>query len=336
MNILFTCAGRRNYLIDYFKEGLKGQGRVFAADMSASATALAEADKSFVLPSVTNSHYLEKLTEVVRQNDVDVIISLNDLELPLLADKKDTFKNEGVTVIISSPAVIDTCFDKFKTNKFAEELGIKVPDTYLDVKKVEKDLEDGTLDFPLAFKPRWGSASEGLLFVDDKNGFELAYKWLTHLYNPDKLGTKESDEEAETILIQKKMEGCEYGLDIINDLDGNHVSVVIKKKVEMRAGETDKSLTVENIALEKIGRRIGNKLKHVGNLDCDFFEVDGEYYLLEMNPRFGGGYPFSHEAGVNLPKAMLNWLKGEQVPSSWFEYKRDLLIAKCDRLITIS
>lgn len=336
MNILFTCAGRRNYLIDYFKEALNGQGQVFAADMSVSATALAEADKSFVLPSVTDSLYFDKLLEVVRENDVNVIISLNDLELPLLAEKKEEFKKRGVKVIISSPSVIDICFDKFKTNKFAEELGIRVPNTYLDVKKVEEDLNNGSLCFPLAVKPRWGSASEGLLFVDDKKGFELAYNWLSHLYDTDKLGNKESDGETETILIQKKMEGSEYGLDIINDLEGNHVSVVVKKKVEMRAGETDKSLTVENRELAEMGRRIGNKLKHIGNLDCDFFEVDGEYYLLEMNPRFGGGYPFSHEAGINLPKAILNWLNGEQVSSSCFEYKRDLLIAKCDRLITIS
>jgi carbamoyl-phosphate synthase large subunit len=336
MTILFTCAGRRNYLVRYFKEELNEEGHVFAADMSGSATALAEADKAFILPSVTHDHYFERLLEVVRNNNIDVIISLNDLELPLLAEKKEEFSDEGVTVIISSPDVIDICFDKFKTNTFAEKIGLKVPPTYLDIKKVEEELEDGSLDFPLTLKPRWGSASEGLMFVDDREGFDLAYKWLSYLDQKGELGGKESDDDPGTILVQKKMVGDEYGLDVINDLEGNHISVVVKKKIQMRAGETDKSLTVRNKELEEIGHSIGKKLKHIGNLDCDLFEVEGEYYLLEMNPRFGGGYPFSHEAGINLPKAIVSWLKGEEAPSSCFEYKSELLIAKCDRLVTIS
>ncbi len=333
MNILFTCAGRRNYLINYFKEALDGNGSVFAADMSANASALAEADDAFILPGVTEPNYFENLFLVAKANNIDIIISLNDLELPILAENKQKLGSVGITAIISDPAVIETCFDKLKTNSFAKKLGLRVPETYQNIEHLHRYLVDGSVTFPLVLKPRWGSASAGIEFVHDEEELHLAYALLQH-QNGLKKDVPGHGNSAPP-MIQEKMVGDEYGLDIINDLDGNHVAVIVKKKIEMRAGETDKAVTVQNPELAHIGSRIGNELKHIGNLDCDFFEVVGEYYLLEMNPRFGGGYPFSHEAGVNLPKAIISWVKGEDAPSDCFNYRPDVVFAKCDRLVSI-
>jgi carbamoyl-phosphate synthase large subunit len=76
-------------------------------------------------------------------------------------------------------------------------------------------------------------------------------------------------------------------------------------------------------------------LGHIGNLDCDIFESDGRYYLLEMNPRFGGGYPFSHVAGANYPDAICTWIEGKDYCFDKFSRKYNQPFAKCDTLIRV-
>lgn len=78
-----------------------------------------------------------------------------------------------------------------------------------------------------------------------------------------------------------------------------------------------------------------NNLHHIGNLDVDIFEKNGEYYVLELNPRFGGGYPFSYEAGVNFPKAIIEWLKGNEIDDSSLQSRYNEAFAKCDYLVKI-
>ena len=136
-------------------------------------------------------------------------------------------------------------------------------------------------------------------------------------------------------MIQEYISGAEYGVDVMNDLEGNHCGVSIKKKLSMRAGETDKSVTIENADICNIGKKIATEIKHIANLDCDILEKDGKYYVLELNPRFGGGYPFSHEAGVNMPKALLSWLKNETPSKSCFIAESNKSFAKCDILVNI-
>ena len=134
-------------------------------------------------------------------------------------------------------------------------------------------------------------------------------------------------------MIQQCIKGKEYGLDIMNDLQGNHVAVSVKQKLAMRAGETDKAITVDNAEIREIGTTIGKALKHIGNLDCDILEENGEYYVLELNPRFGGGFPFSYEAGVNLPGAIISWAKGENFDTTTLIPRYGETYAKCDYLV---
>ena len=104
----------------------------------------------------------------------------------------------------------------------------------------------------------------------------------------------------------------EYGLDVIHDLKGNQRTVVVKEKEAMRSGETDGAKTVDHERLRRLGQILGSLTRHKGNLDVDAFEADGVCYVLEMNARFGGGYPFSHAAGVNLPYALVKWALGQE------------------------
>ena len=140
----------------------------------------------------------------------------------------------------------------------------------------------------------------------------------------------------EYIMIQEKLTGKEFGLDIMNDLEGNNVAVSVKQKLAMRAGETDKAITLDLPEVREIGKKIGSALKHIGNLDVDVMQNEnGEYCVLELNPRFGGGFPFSYEAGVNMPKAIIEWVKGNKVDAAILQPKYGKIFAKNDYLMEI-
>ena len=140
----------------------------------------------------------------------------------------------------------------------------------------------------------------------------------------------------EYILIQEKLTGKEFGLDIMNDLSGCNVAVSVKQKLAMRAGETDKAITVDLPEVVEMGKKIGQNLRHIGNLDTDIMQrANGDYCVLELNPRFGGGYPFSYEAGVNLPKAIMEWVKGNEVDASMLQPQYGKMFAKNDYLMEI-
>ena len=140
----------------------------------------------------------------------------------------------------------------------------------------------------------------------------------------------------EYIIIQEKLTGNEFGLDVMNDLNGQHVAVSVKQKLAMRAGETDKAVTRDLPIVRDMGAIIGKNLKHIGNLDVDIMQrANGDYCVLELNPRFGGGFPFSYEAGVNLPKAIIEWVKGNTVDPSILIPQYNRTFAKNDYLVEI-
>lgn len=334
-NILFTCAGRRNYLINYFKEALQGNGQVLAADSQLSAPALVDADVAIQVPSIYSKDYIEKLKELVRSHNINAIISLNDLELPILAKHRDEIEQLGAKVIISSPRVIDIAFDKWKTFNFFKEIGVDTPKTYITLSDVQNALGKGELEFPLVIKPRWGSASIAIDIVENEEELQLAYQLQRLKIQKSILKDASSEDIEKSILIQEKINGDEYGIDILNDFEGRHYGSFIRKKMSMRSGETDKAISVINEKFSKIAKTIAEHTKHIGNMDCDFFVSNDKVYYLEMNPRFGGGYPFSHEAGINTPAIYLSWLNGENSVDKYNNFTEGLMFSKCDRMMPI-
>lgn len=334
MNILFTCAGRRTYLLKYFKENMGAGDKVIATDMQLSAPALQAADVKIQVPAVYAPNYVDITLGICTEQNVDALISLNDLELPILAENKSRFLAIGVKVIVSDKEVIDIAFDKYKTALWVESLGLKSPKTFVRLEDAKKALEMGELHFPVFMKPRWGSGSIGLETIDDMEELEIYYHLLMKKIKKTILATASVGDEY--ILIQEKLTGKEFGLDIMNDLEGNNVAVSVKQKLAMRAGETDKAITVDLPEVREMGKKIGTTLKHIGNLDVDVMQNEnGEFCVLELNPRFGGGFPFSYEAGVNLPKAIIEWVRGNNVNSDILQPTYGKMFAKNDYLMEI-
>jgi len=334
MNILFTCAGRRTYLLNYFRENLNEGDTIIATDMQLSAPALQAADVKIQVPAVYAKDYIDVTLDVCRKHHVDALISLNDLELPILAENKAKFEVEGVTVIVSDPKVIDICFDKYKTAQWVESTGLNAPKTYVRLIDVRNALAKGEIAFPLFMKPRWGSGSIGLETIEDMEELEIYYHILMKKIKKSILATASVGDEY--IMIQEKLTGEEFGLDVMNDLNGNNVGVSVKKKLAMRAGETDKAITVDLPEIREMGKKIGENLHHIGNLDMDIMQrANGDYCVLELNPRFGGGFPFSYKAGVNFPKAIIEWIKGNQIDASILIPEYGKLFSKNDYLMEI-
>ena len=334
MNILFTCAGRRTYLLRYFKENLSVADRIVATDMQLSAPALQVADVKLQVPTVYSPDYVDTILHICKEYDIAAVFSLNDLELPVLAENKPQFEAQGVKLIVSDIPVIEIAFDKYKTAKWIESIGLAAPKTYVRLKDVKDALSKGDVCFPLFMKPRWGSGSIGLESISDMEELDIYYGLLMKKIKKTILATASVGDEY--IIIQEKLTGNEYGLDVMNNLDGKNVGVSVKQKLAMRSGETDKAITVNLPEVHEIGRIIGDALGHIGNLDVDIMQrADGTYCVLELNPRFGGGFPFSYEAGVNLPKVLIQWIKNEPADLSLLEPAYGKMFAKNDYLLEI-
>ncbi len=333
MNVILTCAGRRNYLLKFFQQALENRGQVFAGDCNLEASALQEADEGFLLPPINHSDYFDKLLDICQRKQIRLLIPLNDLELPYLAKQRDRFLKIGTIPVVSSPEVIDICFDKFATFQFLHNIGISAPKTYLSLSEAREAIQAGEMTFPVVVKPRWGSASIGIEYPEDDEELELAYHFVNKKLHRTILADISASDIEHCILIQERVLGEEYGLDIINNLDGDHITNFVKRKLSMRAGETDRAVTVANQKLQSIGQKIGLNLSHIGNLDCDVIVNSRGCYVLEMNPRFGGGYPFSHCAGANLPATLIAWANGVEPETSWLMLAANVMSSKCDRLI---
>lgn len=336
-NILFSCAGRRQYLLQYFRRELelRGGGKIIATDMQSIAPALASADIVEQVPGVFAPDYIERLLQICRRHSVAAIISLNDLELPILARHKQQFIEIGTLPIVSSQQVIDICADKVLTAQWLCDNGFKTPITCTSLSQASEMLNSGALHFPLVVKPRWGSGSIAVEIVHDAEELLYAYQ-LAKKKVMRSILAHQSAQAHDYIIIQQCIDGIEYGIDVINDLQGTNITASVKRKIAMRAGETDKAITVDNPTLRQLAQSIGQKLQHIGNLDIDVFAgTDGAYYVLEMNPRFGGGFPFSYEAGVNLPGAIIEWLQGHDANDVNLNPTPDIAHAKCDHLVRI-
>ncbi len=319
MNILLTSVGRRSYLIKYFKD-VPEVDLVHVCN-SEETVAFHYADKAVVSPMIYDDGYIPFLLDYCKENKIDLVLSLFDIDLPVLAANRDKFEEIGVKLIVSDKKVIDICNDKWKTYEFLKENGFNVPKTYLTLEDTLAALKSGEISYPIIIKPRFGCGSLAMSTAEDED--ELMYYYKRNVRAVSRTYLKyESGGVEDKIIFQEKLGGQEHGVDIINDLNGNFQNAIVKKKIAMRAGETDIAETVNEPEVEKAAARLGRVTGHIANMDCDIFLVDGKAYVLEMNARFGGGYPFSHIAGVNLPQAIVKWAKGETVPY-------EMLSAKC-------
>ena len=310
MNILLTSAGRRSYMVDFFKAALNGNGLVHASN-SVFSPALAAADRWVVTPLIYDATYITFLQDYCAKNLINAIVPLFDIDLPVLAKARDEFSRNGVAIVVSDYEVTQICNDKWKTYNFLTVHNIDTPKSFIDLKCTQEALEQGVLAFPLIIKPRWGMGSKGVYTADNEKELAILYAKLEKEIFTTYLSYESAQDRDHCIIIQERLSGIEYGLDIVNDLTGEHAATFVHRKIAQWNGETDVAVAEDVPALTQQGKKISLALRHRANLDVDCFLVEGTPYILEMNCRFGGIYPFSHLAGANVPSAIVSWLKDE-------------------------
>lgn len=335
LNILLTSVGRRSYLVEYFKDALGDAGKVHVANSSAISPAFLVADCSVVTPLIYDENYIPFLLEYCKKNEIGAVISLFDIDLPILAQNRNEFENIGVNIVVSDYETIEICNDKWNTYKYLKKIGFNVPRTFVSLSDVYSAINNEEISYPLMVKPRWGMGSIAVYEAENENELNVFYKKAKRNIQNTYLKYESIIDLEQSILIQEKLKGQEYGLDVINDLECKYITTIPKLKYAMRSGETDCAVTVEDKNLKLLGEKVANAMKHRANLDVDVFKVDEKYYVLEMNARFGGGYPFSHMAGVNLPLAIVKWIRKESVDKQLLTERTNVMSQKDIKLVRL-
>lgn len=316
MNVLVTSVGRRVKIIEYFKAALRNQGKVIAADCDRNAPALYFADDFEIVPRVDDESYISTLLEICRKHQISGIVSLIDPELEILARQKDILEKEGLKLILSPLDIIEESFDKQKTYDLLSSLSIPCVPTYDSLEKFLSSLEQNLFTMPAIVKPKKGSASDGIQYVEDADNLADAFS------------------VADDLIIQPYYKDKEFGVDVYVDMvSGELVDMFIKEKILMRSGETDKSISVQNQEIEHLVKDFISKTDFIGPLDIDCFEKNGKYYISEINPRFGGGYPHAYEMGCDFMEYIVNNLQGKENPSyKKFIYEQGYTMMKYDQV----
>lgn len=319
MNILITSTGRRVKLVQYFKEELhKIGGKVIAIDCDPSAPALQVADYAENVPIVTHPDYIKKVRNLCIKYDVHAVLSLIDPELSVLASQKHEFAKENIKIIVSNKEIVDLCLDKYFTFTFLEKHCLPAVPTYINKDDILIDIHKQKLSFPLVIKPRYGSASIGITIIRSLE--ELETLWFGN----------------DDLVVQPFISGQEYGIDGYVDLVSYEtINIFCKRKIKMRAGETDKSVSVLDPNLIQLTTKVINHLKSIGPIDIDCFKTDNGYLISEINPRFGGGYPHAHEMGQNFVKNIINNLSGKANEVMVAKYPEGSIMIKFDDIMIL-
>ena len=293
MNFLILAAGTRNKIVQYFKKTWDGVGTVVATDANTLGPAIYDADKYYIVPPITEPGYIERILDICRKEQISGLLSLIDPELSLLALNKEKFETLGVTIIGSSYELCEMALDKMQMYEWLKGHGYKCARSWMVKEEFYKAVETGEVSYPVFVKPYRGSASISISKAYDKETVDLLFA------------------HEDDLMIQEFLNGQEIGADVYIDLiSGEVVSIFTKKKIKMRAGETDKAVSFKDPMLFELIERFALEAGFKGQIDIDIFKMDGEYYISEINPRFGGGYPHAYEAGCNHMKLIFNNLNG--------------------------
>ena len=294
MNILILAAGTRNKIVQYFRRTFDGVGTVVATDASLLGPAIYDADKYFIVPPITELGYIDIILDICKKEQISGILSLIDPELSLLAKNKEKFEKQGVTIIGSSYELCEMALDKMQMYKWLKGHGYKCARSWMDKEEFYRAVENGEVSYPVFVKPYRGSASINISKVNDKETIDLLFA------------------HEDGLMIQEFLNGQEIGADVYIDLiSGEVVSIFTKKKIKMRAGETDKAVSFKDEKLFVLIEKFVLEAGYRGQIDIDIFEINGQYFISEVNPRFGGGYPHAYECGVDHMKLILNNLNGK-------------------------
>jgi carbamoyl-phosphate synthase large subunit len=312
MNILISAAGRRVSLVKAFQKELKSinpDSKVFTVDQFPElSSACRISDGFFTVPKINDEKYIDSLIDLCLSLNIKLIIPTIDTELLKLAKNKKRFLENNIKVVVSSISFINKCRDKRKIHEFFKSKNINIA----------KEYSKTNYKLPLYIKPYDGSSRVDNYIIKHK-------KEITkyHLSNKKFMFLEYINHEAFD----------EYTCDLYFDKNSSLKCVVPRKRIAIRSGEVDKGITLNNQLVDFIKTHLGDIKGAVGCITLQLFlEKQGtKIFGIEINPRFGGGYPLSYLAGANFPKWIIEeYLLNKDIEENFDCWETNLLMIRYD------
>ena len=319
MNILMLSAGRRCELVKDFRASMSADSRIIATDLSPYAPALYFADKQYLVPRIEDPAYMDTILQICRDEQINAVTTLIDPEIMLLAENRERFEALGIEVLAPFTETARLCFDKYEMYHYLKSRGIRTARTWGSFEETESAITSGEVSLPVFVKPRRGSGSVGARKVADLETLRAAF------------------EQDKSLIAQELMTGeGAYDLDAdiyIDTVSHEPVAIFSKRKISTTIGGANKTISFKD---EKLFTFIRDAMRHFqfnGPIDADFFYKDGEYYLSEINPRFGGAYLHAYGAGVDFIKLIEKNLRGEANESQIGQYEDGVVMMMYDSVV---
>ena len=293
--ILVTSAGRRGELVGIWKEAalayLGPKARVYANDLRPSLSAACQlADESFAICRCTETNYSSKVLEQCLAHGIKLVVPTIDTELQAFADARKAFEAAGVQVVVSDPELVRQCSDKRCTATLFASLSIPTP----------KIIDPERLTFPCFMKPVRGSCSQGI-------------KKIPSVEYVAPIDTRNSSNIFQELVPDHWIE---YTIDLYYSKSSDLLGCVPRQRLEVRGGEISKGIIRKDKVLQSLKNRLAKLKGARGVVTLQIFVNPSREQMLgiEINPRFGGGYPMSHAAGVDYPGMLIKeYLLGERL-----------------------
>lgn len=316
-NILFCSVGRRCALLKDFRKTMQGCGKIVATDLSPVAPGLFFADETYLVPRIDDPSYFGKILDICEKSKVKSITTLIDPEIELLASHREELLAKGILSLCPAQWTAHLCFNKYEMFKHLRDKGVRTVLTYDSLEGLKKGLERGEVQFPVFMKPVSGSGSVGIGKVNNWQEAEEKFNDGKYKY-----------------IIQELMTGGDCDADVYVDcISHKPVAIFSKKKIESRIGGASKTISFKDPKLFQFVEEVCSVLELNGPCDMDFFIKDGEYYLSEINPRFGGAYLHAYGAGVDFVKLILNNIHGIENKSIIGQYDEDVIMMMYDDVV---
>jgi carbamoyl-phosphate synthase large subunit len=285
INVLFTSVGRRVELLRAFHrayQSLELSGHIVAVDIDPLASALQEADCSYIVPRLSDPAYPPVLVEICKREQVHMVFPLIDPDIPVLAQYRQEIEATGAHVIVVSEEAANLTADKWQTYCFFQKIGVPTPMSWQP-----EHLSANNLVYPVFIKPRFGSAGKNTFKV--RNEHELTF-FLDYVPDP---------------IIQEYLSGPEITNDVICDLKGKVLAAVSRQRIEVRWGEVAKGVTIYDPVITDACVKIAQALPAVGPITVQCMMKGDVPNFTEINARLGGGVPLGIAAGVDSPRWFL-------------------------------
>ncbi|WP_457584465.1 ATP-grasp domain-containing protein [Ensifer canadensis] len=291
--VLFSSAGRRVELIQCFRaaaERLDVTLRVIACDRRPDLSAACHtADRAFAVPGCDDEAFIDAVADICRAENVDLLVPTIDPELLPFSLHAERFANAGTRIHVSPPLVVEIARDKLRTMQTFHGAGLAVPRTDT-LENARHETADWT--WPVFVKPRSGSASRSISVIHDPNALPK--------------------DCTEPMIVQEYLFGPEYTINMFVDRNGIVRSCIAHERLSVRAGEVEKGRTVRLAELPALARGMAEALPEARGALCFQAIADATrgLQIIELNARFGGGYPLADRAGASFAQWLLEEVAG--------------------------